>query len=182
MRCRSRSSGAGLIEVMLALALLAMATLSVSLMSVEASKASRAASSQQAAWRLVSELAVWLRARGDQALGGLPEDPASFLNNSGVSHDCYAQNCTAAEAAHFYLSDWCRRLSASVPGARLIVCHDQPATAEEKSVASGSHWSCDKNAADASVLWLKLGWPQAGAVDSAGDFAPRILLKLVRIW
>ena len=172
------ASGMGLVEVMVALALLAMATLSVSIISAYASRLSHAASRQQAAWRLASELAVWLRTRGDQALGALPENPALLLNKAesvNTISDCYEKRCDASDAAHFYLGDWYRRLLTSVPGARVMICQGGDG---EGAVASQWQWTCNGDTADTSVIWLKLGWPQAGT----NEFMPNIALKLLRTW
>ena len=161
---------------MVTLVLLATATLSVSMMSAHATRLSHAASRQQAAWRLASELMVWLRARGDQALGTLPENPVLMLNKAeamDTTSDCYVKRCEASDAAYFYLSDWYRRLSTSVPGARVMICQGG---AGEDAVGRQWRWTCDGDTADTSVMWLKLGWPQAGT----DEFKPKIALKLLR--
>ena len=167
MRVRPVCSGISLVEVLVSLALLTIATLALSMMSAHARMTGSAAAKQQAGWRLIAELAVWLRLRGDKPLGGLPEDPSSLLAKSTA--DCYSKRCDPVEAAEFYLADWYRRLSTSVPGARLVVCRDdQPWDA----TAGRWRWQCNGNSA--SPLWLKLGWPQPGAII---EFAPQILLK-----
>ena len=103
MISRHKTYGLALPEVLVSLSLIAMSALSVTLAGAHAIASSYTASRQHAAWRLTSELSAWLNARGHLALDKLPEDPSELIDKNSAVPDCYAQTCTAQDAARFFL-------------------------------------------------------------------------------
>lgn len=158
---------------MVTLTLLAVATLGLSSICAQARALAKQSSGQQAAWRLASEMADWLRTRGDLPLGGLPEDPSTLLTQQVTSISCYATQCSPAEAAIFFLRDWYRRLYLLLPSAKLVVCHDQNG---EGDAGSKGSWSCASDHQASGITRLKLGWAKKVAED---DFPPTILLTIL---
>ncbi|MEY4209590.1 MAG: hypothetical protein RLZZ20_2742 [Pseudomonadota bacterium] len=157
MKVVRRTLGVSLVEVMVTLMLLSMAAAGlVSTCAHIRSTASRA-DAEQAAWRLASEFSEWLRRRGDQPLGELPEDPFALLMTTQRSRECYSAACHPAEAAMFYLRDWTRRLRAQVPGARLMLCHGLP---DKQVTADTDLRSCADVIRDERVVWFRLAWPR----------------------
>lgn len=157
MRVVHRMLGVSLMEVMVTLMLLSMAAAGmVSTCAHIRSTASRA-DAEQAAWRLASEFSEWLRRRGDQPLGELPEDPFSLLMAEENARECYSAACHPAQAGMFYLRDWTRRLRTQLPGARMMLCHGLP----DRQVAPNTDIrSCGQVIRDDRVVWFKLAWPR----------------------
>lgn len=157
MKVVHRTLGVSLVEVMVTMMLISMAAAGmISACAHIRSTASRA-NAEQAATRLASEFSEWLRRRGDQSLGKLPEDPFALLMAAERSRECYSAACRPAEAAMFYLRDWARRLRAQLPGARLMLCHGLP----EKQLMSGTdRGACNDVIRDEHVLWFRLAWPR----------------------
>lgn len=158
---------------MVTLTLLAVAALGLSNICAQTRMLSRQSSAQQAAWRLASEMADWLRARGDLPLGGLPEDPSTLLTEQARAISCYATHCSPADAASFFLYDWYRRLYLLLPHAKLVICHDQKG---EEDASSKGGWSCANDHQASGITRLKLGWARKNTED---DFPPAILLTIL---
>lgn len=172
MTASRRHTGSCLIEVTISIAVLAFSALTVTWTLAYLEQASRAAIKTEAGWRLAAELAEWLRLNGNQSRDLLPENAQALLNLQASSTDCFDQPCSSQDAALFYLKHWYRRLSQSLPGSWVAICHDDQATA-----AQSLHllWSCNSEQGSASPLWLKLGWPEKKG-DS--NFPPSVILMI----
>ncbi len=160
MRIVYRASGTSLIEVMVTLLLIVTAAAGLVRSCAHVRATASHAASQQAAWRLTSELAEWLRLRGDQPLGPLPEDPASLIAAPAGTGDCYRSACTPADAARFFLHDWYRRLRERLPGVRLMICAGGPA---ESRPSGQSGAACAGQARAEGVVWFRLWRPHTAA-------------------
>ncbi len=160
MRIVYRARGTSMVEVVITLLLIVTAAGGLVRASMHVRSTASQATVQQAAWRLASELAEWLRLRGDHPLGTLPEDPASLLVTPAGAGDCYRRACAAAEAARFFLHDWYRRLRARLPGFRLMVCHGSPA---QMPTPDSNDASCVNQVHTEGIVWFRLWRPQANA-------------------
>ena len=163
MRFGQSDCGMSLVEIMVTLTMLALAAMAMTRTVAHARATASQAVALNAAWRLASELADWLRTRGDLPLGQLPADPSVLIESLQSTGNCYIRACAAEEAARFFLSDWYRRLHRSVPDAKLVLCQ-QPSSVP--SAAATSRWSCGNSGAPGNgpidMTQLKLGWRQHG--------------------
>lgn len=145
---RAKLCGFALAETMVALLIVAMASMLV----VRDSGANAVVRAQWAAKvraaRLAAELADWTRRGGEQALG-MPLAQA-LVDASQPALLCHDGTCDAAQGAWHHLFVWQTRLRRAVPGARVVICIDDPPT------TATAAWACDP-AGQATVL--KLGWP-----------------------
>lgn len=155
MAVAHRTLGISLVEIMVTLVLVACAAAGVVRICVHVRSTASQAAAQQLAWRLSSELAEWLRLRGDQPLGELPEDPASLIDAHPNSSDCYSNACLPEDAARFFLHDWYRRLRARLPDVRLVLCHGAPG-----KTPSESDSPCAGHLQSGEVVWFRLWKPK----------------------
>lgn len=157
MMVAHRTLGISLVEVMVTLMLVACAAAGLVRASVHVRVTASEVAAQQMAWRLSSELAEWLRLRGDQPLGELPEDPASLIDAHPFSSGCYTSACLPADAARFFLRDWYRRLHAYLPDVRLALCHGVPGKTPNKGQSDST---CAGQLRTDGVVWFMLWKPQ----------------------
>ena len=156
MTIAHRTLGMSLVEVMVTLMLVACAAASMVRVCMHVRATASQVATQQMAWRLASELAEWLRLRGDRPLGELPEDPASVIDAYANLSDCYSTACLPADAARFFLHDWYRRLRTRVPDVRLVLCHGLPG---KTPTASQSDSPCAGRSRSDEVVWFRLWKP-----------------------
>ena len=157
MRVVHRTLGVSLVEVMVTMTLLSIAAAGVVSACAHIRSTASRADAEQAAWLLASELSEWLRQRGDQPLGDLPEDPSAVIPAASGSDECYSAACRPAEAAMFYLRDWHRRLRERLPGARLVLCHGLP---DDRDTTGSDQGSCATVTRDERMVWFRLAWPR----------------------
>ena len=155
MKVVHRTLGVSLVEVMVTMMLISMAAAGMMSTCAHIRSTASRAEAEQAAWRLASEFSEWLRRRGDQSLGKLPEDPFDLLMSAESSRECYSAACHPAEAAMFYLKDWARRLRAQLPGVRLMLCHGLP---EQQVMSGNDRGTCGAVINDEYVVWFRLAW------------------------
>lgn len=143
--------------------------------SAHAQIATRDAANEHTAWVLAVELSTWLRAGGTQPLGHPPTDLLDQIQDLNTPADCYAQACTAFDAAHFYLWQWRRRINRDLPGARVVLCREGQT---DEALSFRWRWACPSNADDSSLWLIKLGWPDH---PGSTNFDPKIILTVGQI-
>lgn len=148
---KSIHAGFSLLEVLISLLVLATcagALLALQLANLQGAHQSAARSR---AVQIVTEIADWLRMGATPSLAAFsdaPDEPAVF---------CDQIACTPLQMQAFEMSEWQRRINASLPNARLVVCRDaQPWDA----AARAWRWTCEAAEPSTSPVVVKLGWAE----------------------
>ena len=179
--------GFSLIEVLIAVFVLALGVIGVAGMQLTAMRTSQQSAFQTTAVELAAEMADKMRANDQQMK--LPDGANPFLNVdyqslSGVPTSahatCYSRsaNCSAEELAEFDISEWEKRLKASLPASRAKICRDgRPWDSGAKSLT----WACD---ASSGSIVIKIGWQARNpdgsfTVERGTSFPPIVALTVM---
>jgi len=148
---KSIRSGFSLLEVLISLSVLATCVGALMALQLANLQGARQSAARSRAVQIVTEMAEWLRMGATPdfaAFGTLPSAPAVF---------CDRIACTPLQMQDFEMVAWQRRIEASLPQARLVVCRDgEPWDA----VARAWRWRCDAQDASTAPVVIKLGWAE----------------------
>ena len=164
-----RQQGFTLLEVLVAIVVLSFGVLGVVGLQAMALQANKEARYQSTAVALARELGDMMRSTKDiarQTSAAANPYLIDFSNGSFPSapNDCFAAACpTPLSVAQFNMREWLTRISAAVPGVRVVVCFD-----DNPYDASGKpRWACDGGASGTSVV--KVGWARQSTDTNATD-------------
>jgi type IV pilus assembly protein PilV len=180
--------GFSLIEVLVAILVLALGVIGVAGMQLTALRASQQSAFQTAAVQLASEMADRIRANDNQMK--LDDDANPFLAvdyKSDVEPDappalCYAATCNGEELAKFDIYEWEKRVKATLPGGRALICRD---SSPWDTTTGALTWKCSGGAGSSTSLVVKLGWQAKGKnpdgssiIDSSKPVPPSVAITI----
>jgi type IV pilus assembly protein PilV len=178
-------AGFTLIEVLIAVFVLTLGVIGAAGMQLTALRTTQQSGLQTSALELAAEMADKMRANSRQMKG--PDSPYVNLNfqsadepgSAAPGASCYgaSANCSAEDLAAFDIYDWKRRVRASLPGGRAMICRD---AAPWGAGAGALTWNCGSDAGNGPLV-IKLGWqaknPDGSLIrDGAGQFPPAVAL------
>jgi len=156
--------GFSLTEVLVAVFVLGLGVIGAAAMQLSALRTTQQSRFQTNATQLASEMADKMRANASQMK--LSDDMNPFLSVSYASltdaaptapgKQCYAATCDSGELAGFDIYDFQKRVKATLPGGRAMICRD----AQPWDVAANAfRWDCNAESGKGSVV-IKLGWQE----------------------
>lgn len=154
--------GFTLLEILVAIVVLSFGVLGMVGMQAAALQSNRAARDQSTAVALGRELADLMRANKDVALSAnnnyLVDDYSGPAPE--ITVNCATNACTnPATLAQFDRDQWLGRVSAALPGARVVVCFDDTPY-DDSGVPQ---WACNSEANQ--TLVVKIGWTQQSSAE-----------------
>ncbi len=177
-----------MIEVMISILVLALGVIGAAGMQLAALRTSQQSAFQTVALELAAEMADKMRANDTQMRQVdnqfLGVDFRSEGNNEPAAPRvmCYSSsaNCSAEELARFEIYEWEKRVKASLPGGRALICRD---ASPWDSAAGALTWDCSGSAVGSASLVIKLGWqaknPDGTLIaDAAKQFPPSVALTV----
>lgn len=185
---RKHLVGFSLIEVLVAVLVLALGVIGAASMQLTAMRTSHQSGLQTMAVQLAAELADKMRANDAQMKKNDTDNPfigISFRQSvdgtpTAPSKLCYSASCNSRELADFDIYEWKRRLAATLPDARAVVCRDaQPWDDAQHSLA----WECQGGADAGASVVIKVGWqaknPDGTLVrNDSKDFPPALAVTV----
>lgn len=181
--------GFTLLEVLVAIVVLSFGVLGVVGLQAMALQANKEARYQSTSVALARELGDMMRSTKniarDTNAGANPYlvDFAAPAALPAAPSDCFTASCpTQLSVAQFNMREWLGRISAAVPGVRVVVCFDDnPYSADGRP-----RWACDGGATRTSVV--KIGWARQSTdsnsndldrVTAGGTGVPAVVLPLI---
>lgn len=185
----ARQRGFTLLEVLVAIVVLSFGVLGVVGLQAMALQANKEARYQSTAVALARELGDMMRSTKNIARDVNAAQNPYLVDYSAPAalpaapNDCFAAACpTQLSVAQFNMREWLARLSAVVPGVRVVVCFDDnPYSADGRP-----RWACDGGATRTSVV--KIGWARQATDTNANDLdrvtgggagVPAVVLPLI---
>lgn len=185
---RFRKNGFSLIEVLVSMFVLALGVIGAASMQLAALRTTQQSAFQTAALQLASEMADKMRANDSQMKQSGSANPFLMVDYKSDTDGeptapgklCYADTCDGGELAEFDIYEWKKRIRATLPGGRVLICRD---SAPWDSAAKGFTWSCAGGAESSAPLVIKLGWqgknPDGSLIrDAAKLFPPSVALAV----
>lgn len=164
-RCQGQTlSGFALIEVLLSILVLSLGVIGAAGMQLTAMRTTQQSALQTAALELAVEMADVMRAndrvmkQSDAVNPFLQVDYASSTEPAAPAVSCYgeAAHCSPEEIADFTIYEWEKRLGATLPNARALICRD---ASPWDSDAGSFAWACHAAAGTGQgPLVIKIGW------------------------
>lgn len=170
------AAGFSLIEILVSVLVLSAGVLGAAALQLAALRTGQQSGQHTTAMQLAADIAERIRANVDQLR--LEDGDNDYLGFSfdadeaaGVApRPCYDRLCDPEELAAFDLYEWQRRLAASLPAARAVICRD----GEPWNGVQGAYrWGCDER--QGSAIVIKIGWQSRGldgGPASDGNAAP----------
>ncbi|HJV85879.1 MAG TPA: type IV pilus modification protein PilV [Noviherbaspirillum sp.] len=190
MNCDAKlfHKGFSLIEVHISIFILSIGVIGAAGLQLAAFRAERQAAIQTAALQLATEISDVVRAIGRRRPATAGSSPVTGLSyQSAFDGDpqvpaklCYSARCNIDELTEFEIYEWKARVKASLPGGRLLICHDSAPWDNGKKSLS---WACHGDTNGQGPLVVKLGW-QAQNPDGSparsenGSFAPGLVMTV----
>jgi type IV pilus assembly protein PilV len=186
-------TGFTLIEVLVSVFVLTLGVIGVAGMQLTALRTTQQSSFQTIALELASEIAEKMRANASQmkqadttnAFLQVDYKSAGDMDPVAPATMCFNQsaNCDPDELAKFDIYEWEKRIKATLPGGRAVICRD---ASPWDSGAEAYKWGCDTSSGaltnTASVV-IKIGWqgknPDGSLIkDVNGQFPPSVAMTV----
>lgn len=181
-------AGFSLIEVLISVFVLVLGVIGAAGMQLTALRTSQQSAFQTTALELAAEMADKMRAndsqmkRSDNPFMSVDFRSSENAEPTAPGTMCYSANanCSAEELAKFEIYEWEKRIKASLPGGRAVICRD---SLPWDSGADALTWSCSGSSGNAASVVVKVGWqaknPDGSLIaDAAKQFPPSVALTV----
>jgi type IV pilus assembly protein PilV len=181
-------NGFSMIEVLVSILVLSLGVIGAAGMQLTALRTTQQSAFQSAAVQLAADMADAIRVsvgrveqKGDaNPFLGVDYKSAADSDPAVPGKVCYASECDADELAEFEIYEWKKRVKASLPGGRIVICHD---STPWNSAARALTWACNGGMESNAPLVIKLGWqaknPDGSLIKDADNlFPPTVALTV----
>jgi type IV pilus assembly protein PilV len=180
-------TGFTLTEILISVFVLALGVIGAAGMQLSALRTTQQSAFHTSALELAADMADKMRA--NTAAMKQPDNPylkvdyQSVVDNGGdAGPHCYGvgANCDPQQLAEFDIREWKKRIKASLPDGRAVICRD---AAPWNDKARELSWTCSAATVNTGSLVIKIGWqsknPDGSLIrDEGKQFAPSVALTV----